>query len=68
MTDEAKRLYSMVLHEEIQERNNNGKLIFEILRVAGGWIYTKEEGTTFVKYSDEFAPDSKRVTYKPKEV
>ena len=58
MTDEAKRLYSMKLHETTAiNRGTN------ITRVPGGWRYVCKNGTDFVPYSDEFAPDSKWVTY-----
>jgi len=61
MSDEAKRLYSMKLHENISVS------YLDIFRVAGGWLYFIDEGAAFVPFSDEFLPDAMRVTIKPKE-
>ena len=69
MTDEAKRIYELRLHHAFTLDCGT-----QVRRVVGGWIYVffdergNTESTTFVPYSDEFAPDSKRVTDKLKEV
>ena len=46
MTDQ--RIYNMELHEEVRIE------CATIIKVAGGWLYSWGETTTFVPYNNEF--------------
>lgn len=48
----AKELYEMELHET---KNIND--FWQVLRVAGGWIYRFSDGDVFVPFNNEFQPE-----------
>ena len=59
MPKTEKGIYELKLHERIKD-DFGGRTNIEILRVSGGWLYTRLEGfsriPTFVPFSDEFKP------------
>lgn len=50
-------IYEMKLHEQILKKGECGaydSTNIYILRVAGGWVYTIKNSSTFVPFDNEF--------------
>ena len=56
-TDSDMGIYDMDIHDVSKIKNSDGTLLFTILRVASGWLYSIDnDQTVFVPYDDRFQP------------